>query len=382
MNLRDKLRAIDASPPRKPAPSAEVQRTDCRCTSEIRPVSDFPGFGELNRETLMLMQPDCIPDCFDPYRILYMDTETTGLGGSGSVAFLVGVGRMGENGFEIRQYLMRDYPEEPYLLEHVAEDFGRFDLLCTFNGRSFDVPLLESRFRMNRMNPAPLRLPHLDLLYPARRLWKLRLGHCTLGDLEARVLGIPRTGDLPGSEVPQRYFSYLKTGQLCMLDDVLTHNAQDIATLCVLLCRMAHFYRHPEELCHQEDTFSMGRALEKTGHHTEARRCYRLAEHGRVGGKASGALARSWRRAGETEEAVKIWQRMIETRKGGVTPYIELAKYHEHRTGDLETALDLTRRAMILLYEPALYAEGSVQDTENALKYRYDRLKRKIAQKE
>ena len=377
MNLRDKLRAVGGTGGnRQPAP--ETEDRDCRHFAVYRPAEEFPGALELSRDTLALMSEKEMPADFDPRRILYLDTETTGLGGSGTVAFLVGMGFLTDNGFEVHQFLMRDYPEEPYLLKHVAAGLGKFDVLCTFNGTTFDVPLLESRFLMNRMNRNCLDLPHLDLLHMYRRLWKLRLGRCNLGRLEEVVLGKPREDDLPGSEVPQRYFTYLKTKQMSLLEDILKHNAQDIASLCVLLNHMADLYQHPEKIRFSEDVYSMGRALERVNQTEPARRCYRLASRGRMGDLASAALAVSYRRSGQREEAAEVWRQMIREGRGGVAPYVELAKYEEHIRRDISEALRLTEQAIIRLSEPGFGQDDAVQADQNELQYRWQRLKRKL----
>ena len=380
MNLKDKLRAVGGTGGHRPA-SAEAS-TDCRHFAVYRPAEEFPGAWELTAETLRRMSDREIPDGLDPRRILYLDTETTGLGGSGTVAFLVGMGYLTDSGFEVHQFLMRDYPEEPFLLKHVAAGLGKFDVLCTFNGTTFDVPLLESRFLMNRMDRDCLtELPHLDLLHMCRRLWKLRLGRCNLGRLEEVILGKPRQDDLPGSEVPQRYFTYLKTKQISLLEDVLKHNAQDIASLCVLLNHMADLYLHPEKIRFSEDVYSMGRALERIRRTEEARHCYRLARQGKMGGFAGTALAMSYRRSGEKEAAVGVWREMIRERRGGITPYVELAKYEEHFRRDYAAALDLTERALALASEPVLREDGTVQEHKNELQYRRQRLLRKLKER-
>ena len=380
MNLRDKLRAVGGTGG-TPRPAGEAS-TDCRHFAVYRPAEEFPGAYDLSAETLRMMSDRELPEDLDPRRILYLDTETTGLGGSGTVAFLVGMGFLGDNGFEVHQFLMRDYPEEPYLLKHVAAGLGKFDVLCTFNGTTFDVPLLESRLLMNRMDRSCLDLPHLDLLHMCRRLWKLRLGRCNLGRLEEVILGKPRVDDLPGSEVPQRYFTYLKTKRMELLEDILKHNAQDIASLCVLLNHMADLYRHPEKIRFSEDVYSMGRALEKLERTEDARRCYRLARRGRMGDLAGSALAVSYRRTGEREEAVRVWQEMIRERRGGIEPYVELAKYEEHIRRNYTAALGWTEQAMVRLSEPSLRNDGTVQQLQNELQYRYQRLKRRIKEKE
>ena len=379
MNLRDKLRAVGGTNSSGSRPANPGQETrDCRHFAVYRPEEEFPGARELTRETLSLMSEKEMPAEFDPRRILYLDTETTGLGGSGTVAFLVGLGYLTDNGFEVHQFLMRDYPEEPYLLKHVAAGLGKFDVLCTFNGTTFDVPLLESRLLMNRMDRSCLDLPHLDLLHMCRRLWKLRLGRCNLGRLEEVILGKPREEDIPGSEVPQRYFTYLKTGQMSLLDDILKHNAQDIASLCVLLNHMADLYLHPEKIRFSEDVYSMGRALERVDQTERARRCYRLASGGRMGDLAGSALAVSYRRSGQREEAAEVWREMIREGRGGVTPYVELAKYEEHIRRDIPAALKLTEQAIVKLSEPGLGRDSAVQEQQNELQYRWQRLKRKL----
>ena len=379
MNLMEKIRAVGAAGPRKEPPAEKT--TDCRHFAVYRPAEDFPGAYDLTAETLRLMSDRELPDGLDPRKILYLDTETTGLGGSGTVAFLVGMGYLTDGGFEVHQFLMRDYPEEPFLLKHVAAGLGRFDVLCTFNGTTFDVPLLEGRLLMNRMDRTCLDLPHLDLLHMCRRLWKLRLGRCNLGRLEEVILGAPRTDDLPGSEVPARYFSYLKTKRIELLDDILRHNAQDIISLCVLLNHMADLYLHPEKIAFSEDVYSMGRALERLDRTEHARNCYRLARLGRMGGDAGTALAMSYRRKGEREQAAEIWEEMVRERKGGAVPYVELAKYEEHVRKNIPAALEWTEKALILLSEPVLREDGTVQEQKNELQYRRQRLLRKLKER-
>ena len=378
MNLRDKLKAVGGAP----KPAAARQFTDCWQRTEEREAEDFPHAFDVQRQTVMLMQGEDMPEDFDIRRVLFLDTETTGFMGAGTVAFLIGIGWLEDDGFTVRQYLMRDYPEEKFQLERLKDDLGRFDVICTFNGRSFDVPLLRDRFLMNRMRADCLDKPHIDLLHIARRVWKLRLKKCNLGHLEEAVLGIAREGDIPGAEVPQRYFSYLKTGQFDLLRDVITHNAQDIASLCVLLGRMAHMYEHPEDNLPSEDVYSMGVALERMKHPEEARKCYRLALNGCMRTQGQLRLAVNYRRTGDKAQAKEIWQAMVIRHEGGVTPYIELAKHYEHVEKDISSALEMTRRALMLLAEPTLFDDQAVQETRNAVQYRYDRLKNRLAKKE
>lgn len=381
MNLRDKLRAIDSPKPKRPA-APVPQFTDCWHKEITRPLSEFPRAFDLLRQTVMLMQGNEMPEPFDPTRILYLDTETTGLaGGAGTIAFEVGLGYLTEQGFVIHQFVMRDYPEEKFLLRRIADMLPDFNVICSFNGKTFDLPLLTDRFRMNRMDPSCLELPHIDLLHIARRVWKLRLKRCNLARLEEAILGMPRTDDLPGSEAPQRFFSFLKSGNFSLLEDVLSHNEQDIASLCVLLSHMAYLYEHPEQVRFGEDVLSMGLALDRFHHAEEARRCYRLVPGGRLHAQGQLHLAASHRRSGQRSEARDVWLQMIARREGGVTPYIELAKYYEHTARDLPAAMDMTRRALSLMAEPALFENYTVQQTRKALQYRYDRLHRRLSGK-
>ena len=377
MNLLNMLNAISQAPPKKEP--ASPQFTSCWRKTVVHPLSELPGALELPAAAVSLMETESLPDDLDPTRILYLDTETTGLsGGAGTIAFEVGLGQLTPEDFQVTQLMIRDYPEERFLLEAVLEAARDCDALCTFNGRSFDLPLLRDRCLMNRLSPSALDKPHIDLVHIARRVFKLRLKQCNLTRLEEAVLGAGRGEDLPGAQVPERFFTYLKTGEFALLEDVLRHNEQDIVSLCVLLNHMARVYQSPEQLGHAEDLFAMGHGLERHAHPEEARRCWELVQPGSLHAQSRLRLAQSLRRAGETGRAVEIWRQMTETREGGILPWIELAKYYEHTARDLHEALACTRKALILLAEPTLASDSSVQSQKNAVQYRYARLKRKL----
>ncbi len=376
MNLRDKLKAIERPKVKvsvqETAPQSKPVFVDCWRRQSTHAASGYP----IRRETVMLMQGECMPEDFSPERILYLDTETTGLMGAGTVAFEVGLGWQEGDAFHVRQLVMRDYPEEKFLLEEIVRTAERYDVICSFNGKTFDLPLLKNRFIMNRIRTACLDKPHIDLLHIARRVWKLRLKRCNLTNLEEALLGVPRVDDLPGAQVPERFFSYLKNGDFSLLNDVLEHNEQDIVSLQNLLSHMCRMYENPEQLRFDEDVYSMGVALERFHHGEEARRCYGLAG-GTMHAASQSRLASSYRRAGEKEAAVRVWKEMIRCREGGTAPYVELAKHYEHTAKDYDAALQMVREALIRLSEPTLFEDASVQDERNALQYRYERLKRK-----
>lgn len=371
LSLRDKLKAAGAnkSAPVKKAPA------DCMVQEAFTPLERFSLPKEISGASLEMMQGRAYPDC-KREEICFLDTETTGLShGAGTVAFLAGVGFFDEKGFTVRQYLMRDYDEEALLLSHVAEDMGNCRLLCTFNGASFDLPLLETRFTMQRMRDQFFQKPHVDLLPASRRVWKLRLKKCNLTSLEEAVLGLKREDDLPGALVPERYFSYLKTGDASLLTDILDHNAQDIVSLAHILDKLLRLHGAPLLADEPEDLFSLGRVYEKRGRYEGARQCYRAADRGSVSVLARGRMADSFRREGNWEAAEKVYARMIADRQGGMGPMIAMAKICEHKKRDIPAAIEYTRKAVI-------WAADQPDADMAALQKRYQRLLMKARRKE
>lgn len=345
LSLRDKLKAYAAQP------RAEEKRApeDCFVRETAVPISLFSLPGELPGDTLSLMQGAPYASC-GREKICFLDTETTGLShGAGTVAFLVGIGFFTADSFVVRQYLMRDYDEEAFLLERVAGHIAQSELLCTFNGATFDLPLLETRFTMQRMRDRLCPRPHLDLLPASRRVWKLRLKKCSLTSLEEAVLGLRRQDDLPGALVPERYFAFLKSRDETLLEDVLRHNAQDIISLAHILDRLMRLHDAPLLTAQApEDLFSLGRIYEKRGRAQGARMCYRAADRGSMSLLARSRMADSYRRAGDWEAASRVYETMIAERQGGVGSLIALAKICEHQKKDLPAAIDYTRRAILL----------------------------------
>src|SRR5216683_8339048 len=194
-------------------------------SAEIGALAELPG------DLLEIISSGAVRDV-PPREWAFLDTETTGLaGGTGTCAFLVGVGRITPEGFRVRQFFMRDYGEEASVLDALARHLAPFRVLITYNGLTFDQPLLETRYRLNRARPPFARLEHLDLLFGARRLWKLRFESCRLVDLESQILGVEREGDLPGALIPYVYFEYLRTREAARLLPIFHHNAIDILSL-------------------------------------------------------------------------------------------------------------------------------------------------------
>lgn len=368
-SLRDKLRA--AAPirqaPVKPPPE------DCMIREEMHPLSVFALPEMLAGDMLSVAAGGEFPD-IPREGILFLDTETTGLsGGVGTVAFLVGVARFTKEGLLVRQYLMRDYDEECLLLRHVLDDLNNSALLVTFNGVTFDLPLVESRLTMHRLRGEYRAPRHIDLMHIARRVWKLRLKSCSLQNLEREILGMAREDDLPGALIPERYFSYLKSHDMALLEDILEHNAQDVVSMAHLMHRALSMHLAPLLSAQSEDIFSIGRVYERRGRIGEARVCYRAADRGAVSPLARFRLAESYRKAGDWAAAREVLERMAASGQGGIQTYVALAKVYEHRLCDIDRAMRCTRRAMILAVEHG----GDLA----ALRKRYERLNQKAGRK-
>ncbi|MEG2701676.1 MAG: ribonuclease H-like domain-containing protein [Clostridia bacterium] len=379
-DLLTKLRMLDAAP-KKPAPTASSPTGGCYHKQAVFPLTTFCDRRHATPETLVSAFGCPFPPRVAPEDLLFLDTETTGLsGGAGTLAFEVGLGYFTQSGFVVEQLLMHDYPEEPELLRILASRMRQFTVLCTFNGRTFDVPLLRSRFLMNRMPDDCLPATHADVLHPARRLWKLRLKQCTLSRLEEQLLGVVREDDLPGALVPQTYFQYLKDRDFAPLERILEHNRQDVVSLAQLFYFLLKQVNKPEEITQGEDLLSLARTMEKRGDLQKAAKCYRLCARGDTRAQAFLALAATQKRQGNADAAFKLYQAMANRGDEPIFAYEALAKLCEHQRRDLEQALSYTRQALLLLSEPSLFRTEAVQQQQRALQYRYMRLRRKLAQ--
>ncbi len=380
-SLLNKLRMLDAEP-KKPAAKPAPKKHDSSCyrSQDVFPLSLFADRSHARQDILESIFGCAFPETIRPEDVLFLDTETTGLsGGVGTIAFQIGVGYFTPSGFVVEQFLMHDYPEEAEMLRMLDSLMQRFSILCTFNGRTFDVPLLKSRYLMNRIANSHFPEVHADVLYPARRLWKLRLKKCTLGNLEEQLLHVQRDDDLPGALVPQTYFQYLKDGEFSPLVKILEHNKQDIVSLAQLFYFLCKQVDQPEEIEAGEDLFSLAKAMEKRGERDKAMHCYRLsAGHGMLGPSYQ-AMARMEKREGNCEAAVKLYQGMLARDKEPIAACEALAKLYEHQLKDIAGAISYTRQALLLLSEPSLFHDDSVQERQIALQYRYARLRRKLS---
>ncbi len=379
--LLNKLRMMDAAG-KKPEIRKEASQSPIAAfyrKDYLFPTTVFCDRRHASPEILEKVFECSFPSKVKPEDVLFLDTETTGLsGGVGTVAFQIGLGYFTPAGFVVEQMLIHDYPQEAGMLRLLTSRMKRFSVICTFNGKSFDIPLLRSRLVMNRMTDDTIPSVHADVLYPARRLWKLRLRQCTLGRLENQLLGVEREDDLPGAMVPQAYFQYLKDRNFAPMEKVLEHNRQDIVSLAQLFYELCRLMDQPEENAQPEDLLSLARMCERTGDVSRATKCYRLCAKGDTRAQAFKAMSISAKRQGQTETAYKLCKAMIDRGDDPVYAYEALAKLCEHQLREPEQALHYTRQALLLLAEPSLKRTEELLKKQEALKHRYARLRKKV----
>jgi uncharacterized protein len=335
---------------------------------------------------LKLLLPEAPEDIADPSRWLFLDTETTGLsGGSGTYPFLVGIAWWEGGGLEIEQLFMREYSEERSLLFALRERIAERPVIVTFNGKSFDWPLLETRYRMTRKIAVPTPRAHLDFLHPARHLWRLRLGSVRLSELERHILGWDRGADLLSGLIPQIYFDYLRGGPPERLVPVLNHNQLDLRGLAALSSRILSLLSDVENFGQDGlELFGVSRICEKRGEDTRARSLYEKSiasflptETDRV---ARRSLARLAKRQGDFELACELWKDAIGNSRHGYEAYEQLAIYYERKWRDpqrarevVQQALDELRRAI----QMGDIAPGPYREIKARFDHRMERLERK-----
>jgi uncharacterized protein YprB with RNaseH-like and TPR domain len=321
-------------------------------------------------------------------RIIFFDIETTGLsGGAGTLAFLAGCGWFEAGGFRVRQFFLAGPAGEPALLDALGGIFRSASLLVTYNGRSFDVPTMDTRWAFHRTETPADGVPHFDMLPPARRLWGSRdpettpgvVSSCSLSALERAVLGVHRLRDVPGLEIPSRYFRFLRSGNPSVIDGVFEHNRYDLLSLAALTAHALWLAREGPDACREaSEQAGLGRLYENAGDADRAVYAYELAAASGTAEVRRHALARLavlLRRQDRHGDAAAAWQEVLElaAREGGRTALgrraaLALAIHHEHRARDFKAA----KR-----YADALRREATGRTREDAER-RVDRLKRKI----
>lgn len=312
----------------------------------------------------------------DPERLVYLDTETTGLaGGTGTYAFLVGVGALEGGRFVVTQYFMRDLDEEPALLAALAPRLEGASGVVSFNGTGFDLPLLETRFVLARRR-WPADLGQVDLLRPARRVWTWAFPDCRLGTLEREALGLEREDDVPGAMIPALYFQYLRSRHARPLARVFVHNRDDVVALAALLAWFGSALRGAAAALAPLERFGLARLLEPT----DPDRSLDLYRSALAGGLTGFAAMVACLRAAALEKrrerwdvACDLWRTALGIGVFDPRPWEELAKFHEHRRRDFAGARQFVADALVLAHTAG--AQARVVD---AFRYRLARLDRRL----
>ena len=382
----------DSAGPEESLPAGEARVADGELPAVWEASLRSEGWVKLSRyvwKKTTLVEPPADPparsillrcELEEPGSLLFFDTETTGLsGGAGNHVFLIGLGRIvpgREHGegyvgmpgslFRIDQYFLSDFPGEPEFLSSFKDELCGSGTLVSYNGKAFDCSILSTRFLMNGMRPVFGR--HLDLLYPSRFLWRSLLPSCGLQELERSVLSITRTDDVPGSEVPEVYFRFLRTGDTGRLLRVFLHNRLDIEHLFRLFLHTEELLRAPGPAPFA-DRYNLGRLLLKLGAETAGEVLRAAWEDGNL--KAGRLLGHHLRRSGRFDEAAAVWNALFSAGKS-LHAGIELAKHLEHRLRDCGAALAVVDRILSMPHPLR-----SRHDEE--LRRRRDRLVRKLS---
>lgn len=353
------------------------------------------SFLECQPEALSWLGRDSRLAAIRPEEMLFLDCETTGLaGGTGTKAFLVGLARIdtsveitASNSGEprplvVEQLFLPDYDSEDAFLEALCTRLLQARAIVSFNGKCFDLPLIQTRLTLGGFGEIGMDLPHLDLLHPARRVWKKRVGSCALSSLEVSILGLPRENDTPGWLIPSLYFDFLRTGRLSQLESVFRHNRLDLLGLVALTGKLTGLVQECDRIEHGLDLLGIGSIFEEVGALERSISAYeRALLLGLEPGAASEGRARLGallKRLGD-RRAVDIWRSALESGVvGSVSAMVELAKFYEHQERDYTQAIEMTRRALRLLeIRPDL--RGRDEESIEELMRRWKRLEGKIA---
>ncbi len=319
----------------------------------------------------------------DLEKILFIDTETTGLsGGAGTCAFLVGVGYFEGGTLQVAQYFMNDFGEEEALLHDLNEFAAQFEMLVSYNGKSYDLPLLSSRYIYQGIQTQLASMRHFDLLHTVRRLWKQRLPDCSLTTAESHLLKAERQEDIPGHLIPATYFQYLHQKDAGPLLPVFYHNKQDILALVALMVHALKTIAAPVTTgSATADILSIGKVLERSRNFERALALYSAhIESGISKMQRRDMLLRKGfihKRLEQWNEAATQWEAAIDSAFHPL-PYIELAKHLEHRAKDNSKAKGVVEKALKELEILSTLQSTQPWDEHHAdLQYRLSRLQRK-----
>jgi len=340
------------------------------------------GMGlQIPGNTLAFLSRDGAFEDLDLGSAVFLDLETTGLaGGTGTVPFLVGLGYYRDDHFKVSQFFLSEMAEEGRLIGEVSQFFKdmEFKSVITYNGKAFDVPLLETRFALHR-TPFPVRdLPHLDFLFSARHLWKHKHDSCRLFNLAQQVALAERADDIPGAEIPTRYFQYVRTGDFTLIEPILYHNQEDILSLLsVVVAGAVLVDRNQEAAARGEadamDLYGVARLFESAGDAARAAEFLEKALEGQLSAHASHdarkKLSHHFKKNRHWDKAVSLWQEL--GRGDQAFSFRELSMYYEHKVKNFEEAIRVAEEGL------AVAMAGLAADRKDFEK-RIERLKSKI----
>jgi len=338
---------------------------------------------DISGDVLTCLSKDSAFETLDLSTALFIDLETTGLsGGVGVVPFNVGMGYYKNDKFYVAQYFLGDLAEEERMIKELGQFFEEmnFQSVVTYNGKSFDIPLLETRFILYRKPLILCELPHLDFLYSARSLWGHKYENCRLFHLAHELLEADRSEDIPSAEIPLRYFQYLQTGNFDLIEPILYHNQEDILSLLGVVITGALIFSEDSDACLADamDFFGAGKIMENVGEIEKSVNFFQRALDGKltdeVSIQAKKKLSYHFKKNQGWDKAIPLWQEVASSdsiSSKQLFSFRELAMYFEHKEKKYEEARKIAEEGLVLSLGVSPYYEKDFS-------YRLERLKRKI----
>ncbi len=376
-DLQKKLNRLNASSPPKQKPKHDISNaldaeiyTNAQGRAFIIKVSEFcmgMPYGEYFIEN--------VEEMFSLNKLAFVDTETTGLGAA-ACPFLIGVAYYEDNKLILEQLFMRDIDDEEAVLGYFTNKFSGYTVV-SFNGKSFDIPLIKSRCILNTISPDKFAEEQYDLLHLSRRIWKKRLESCRLNNIEEQILNFARGNDIDGSLIPELYKEYLKTGKPDDIIKIIEHNKHDIVTMSILLTRLLRIERDPvNELSNKLDLMHLGESYFNRKEYTKALECLDSVIHTRTDPitlyTAMKYISLIHKKNKNYTECVFYWNKMDKMGIDAIFPVTELAKYYEHTEKDNEKALFYARKAQNIILklknkEQSALIKARIQRLENKI---------------
>ncbi len=410
MNIKDKLRLLHNVPVRSHIKSGQQHSVDIpRIAGELggevthfaggtfirilknhtlaqkHGLCGLTGVREIPGKSIAILAKNKVSPDFSFKKALFIDTETTGLaGGSGTYAFLVGIGYFAENVFTTEQLFLPELCSELSLLSYLEAKLAKHSGLVSFNGKSYDIPLLTTRFIQNRVRSLIDLQPNFDVLHAARRVWKNDFGNCTLLTLEEKLLQIERKGDVPGEEIPQIYIDYLRSKKTGAVARVAYHNRMDILSMAAVIQQLYNLLIDPQKrpVVSPAQEQRLASLLQMTNEIDAAAFRYEnllknphLTTDEKIDTLHSLALLHKKHK--NRESAEKCWLQIIEHLRFSIPAAIELAKYYEHKMKNIPAALELTQRCLSVLNLREKMGHSCDEDFTQALTNRLLRLQKK-----